>query len=46
MHMEMNDFEQGPSRPPDEADSLLIRTTRGCPWKSQARSIDTAHYDH
>jgi radical SAM superfamily enzyme YgiQ (UPF0313 family) len=25
-------FEQGPIRPVDEADSLLIRTTRGCPW--------------
>lgn len=25
-------FEQGPIRPPDEAESLLIRTTRGCPW--------------
>jgi len=25
-------YEQGPIRPPDEADSLLIRTTRGCPW--------------
>ena len=25
-------FEIGPIRPVDEADSLLIRTTRGCPW--------------
>ena len=25
-------FEQGPIRPVDEANSLLIRTTRGCPW--------------
>ncbi len=25
-------FEQGPIRPVDEADSLLVRTTRGCPW--------------
>lgn len=25
-------FEQGPIRPPSEADSLLIRVTRHCPW--------------
>jgi len=25
-------FEQGPIRPPSEATSLLIRTTRNCPW--------------
>lgn len=25
-------FEQGPIRPPSEAHSLLIRTTRGCSW--------------
>lgn len=25
-------FEVGPIRPVDEADSLLIRTTRNCPW--------------
>ena len=25
-------FEQGPIRPPIEADSLLIRITRNCPW--------------
>ena len=27
-----NGFEQGPIRPPSEADSLLIRVTRNCPW--------------
>lgn len=25
-------FELGPIRPVDEAESLLVRTTRGCPW--------------
>ena len=25
-------FEQGPIRPPSESHSLLLRTTRGCPW--------------
>ncbi len=25
-------FELGPIRPVDESDSLLIRTTRNCPW--------------
>lgn len=25
-------FEQGPIRPPSEAESLLIRITRNCPW--------------
>lgn len=27
-------FELGPIRPVDEAESLLIRTTRGCPWNN------------
>jgi len=26
------DFEQGPIRPPSEAQSLLLRFTRNCPW--------------
>jgi len=25
-------FEQGPIRPPNEANSLLVRITRNCPW--------------
>ncbi len=25
-------FEQGPIRPPSEAESLLVRLTRNCPW--------------
>ncbi len=32
-HVEQyNGFEQGPIRPPSEAESLLIRITRNCPW--------------
>jgi hypothetical protein len=27
-----NGFEQGPIRPPSEAQSLLVRLTRNCPW--------------
>jgi len=27
-----NGFEQGPIRPPSEANSLLIRVSRNCPW--------------
>jgi hypothetical protein len=29
-------IEQGPIRPPSEAKSLLIRTTRNCPWNKCA----------
>jgi len=28
----MTDIEQGPIRPPSEAQSLLLRITRNCPW--------------
>jgi len=28
----LSPFEQGPIRPPNEADSLLVRVTRNCPW--------------
>ncbi|MGZ3597102.1 MAG: radical SAM protein [Syntrophales bacterium] len=31
-----HDIEQGPIRPPSEATSLLIRTTRNCPWNKCA----------
>lgn len=30
--MDYDNFEQGPIRPPSEADSLLVRTTRNCTW--------------
>ena len=30
--MNYNDFEQGPIRPPSEAESLLVRITRNCTW--------------
>jgi biotin synthase-like enzyme len=29
---ESSRFEQGPIRPPNEAQSLLLRVTRNCPW--------------
>ncbi|WP_430817260.1 radical SAM protein [Carboxylicivirga sp. RSCT41] len=32
MAEEYKGFEVGPIRPPSEADSLLIRVTRNCPW--------------
>ena len=28
----MNEFEIGSIRPPSEANSLLLRVTRNCPW--------------
>ncbi|MBK5246425.1 MAG: radical SAM protein, partial [Peptostreptococcaceae bacterium] len=30
--MKYDDYEQGPIRPPSEAESILIRTTRNCTW--------------
>ncbi|HOW43322.1 MAG TPA: radical SAM protein [Candidatus Omnitrophota bacterium] len=33
-------FELGPIRPVDEAESLLIRTTRGCPWNRCAFCVN------
>lgn len=32
MKNEYNGFELGPIRPPSEAQSLLLRVTRNCPW--------------
>jgi radical SAM superfamily enzyme YgiQ (UPF0313 family) len=32
LHEDCHTFEQGPIRPPSEAQSLLIRVTRNCPW--------------
>ncbi|MFO7707513.1 MAG: radical SAM protein [Desulfobacterales bacterium] len=32
MHSHTLSFEQGPIRPPNEAQSLLLRFTRNCPW--------------
>ena len=32
METRLPDFEQGPIRPPSEAQSLLLRVTRNCPW--------------
>ena len=51
------EFETGPIRPPSEADSLLIRLTRNCPWnrckfcglykqeRFSARSVDEIKED-
>ena len=33
-------FELGPIRPVDEADSLLVRTTRNCPWNKCAFCVN------
>lgn len=33
-------FESGPIRPVDERESLLIRTTRGCPWNRCAFCVN------
>ncbi len=30
--MKFDNYEQGPIRPPSEAESILIRTTRNCTW--------------
>jgi biotin synthase-like enzyme len=32
MNSQKSGFEQGPIRPPNEAQSLLLRFTRNCPW--------------
>jgi len=34
--MEVRFFEQGPIRPPSEAQSLLVRVNRNCPWNKCA----------
>jgi radical SAM superfamily enzyme YgiQ (UPF0313 family) len=38
--MEKPTFELGPIRPVDERESLLIRTTRGCPWNKCAFCVN------
>ncbi|MHB8830248.1 MAG: radical SAM protein [Syntrophales bacterium] len=39
-------FEQGPIRPPSEAESLLLRLTRNCPWNhcTFCGSYKNAHF--
>lgn len=39
----MYPFEIGPIRPVDEADSLLIRTTRNCPWNKCEFCVNYQH---
>lgn len=43
----VEDFEQGPIRPPSEAGSLLLRFTRNCPWNKCTFCITfkTSHFE-
>ncbi len=43
--MDSNPFELGPIRPVDERESLLIRTTRGCPWNRCAFCVNYRQFE-